>query len=385
MKGIAILGSTGSIGKSSLDVIRRFPQEFRVIGLSANSNAAALNKQAREFRPRWVHINSKKAAGRLKEALPEGIDLYCGEEQLRSLIKDSKIDRIVLAISGSAALIPLLEAVKSGKTIAMANKEAVVMAGDVLRPMLDKSKACIIPIDSEQSAIWQCLKGHDKARLKNIYLTASGGPFKDIHVSRLKNISVEKVLRHPKWRMGRKISVDSASLMNKGLEVIEAMFLFDVASDLIKVVIHPQALVHSMVEFVDGVILAQLSSTDMRIPIQYALSYPDRFKSSVAGVDFGKEIVLGFEKPDFKKFPCLVLALRAARERGSFPCVLNAANEACVSEFLAGRLDFMAMPRIISKVMDSHKKISRPSLADIIESDKWAKDKAYTFIRAGVS
>jgi len=301
------------------------------------------------------------------------------------LIKDRDIDRVVLAISGSAALKPLLEAIKCGKTIAMANKEAVVMAGDVLRPMLEKSRASIIPIDSEQSAIWQCLKGHDKTRLKNIYLTASGGPFKDIHISRLKNISVEKVLRHPKWKMGKKISVDSASLMNKGLEVIEAMFLFDVTSDLIKVVIHPQALVHSMVEFVDGVILAQISTTDMRIPIQYALSYPDRLKSRVARVDFRKKIVLDFERPDFKKFPCLGLALRAAGEGGSVPCVLNAANEACVNEFLAGRLGFISMPRIIRKVMDMHRKISKPSLADIIESDRWAKDKAHTLIRQGVS
>jgi len=383
MKGIAILGSTGSIGRNSLDVIKRFPQEFRVVGLSANSNAAALNAQAREFNPRWVHINDKEAADGLRKLLPKGIRLYSGADALCSLIGEKNIDRIVLAISGSAALIPLLEAIKAGKIIAMANKEAVVMAGDVLRPVLDKSKACIIPIDSEQSAIWQCLKGHDRARLKNIYLTASGGPFKDTHISKLRDISVEKVLRHPKWRMGKKISVDSASLMNKGLEVIEAMFLFNVGPDSIKVVIHPQALVHSMVEFVDGVILAQLSTTDMRIPIQYALSYPDRFKSNVAGVNFRRKIVLDFESPDFRKFPCLGLALRAAGEGGSVPCVLNAANEVCVGAFLEGRLDFMSIPRIIRKVMDSHKKINKPSLMDILELDRWAKSKAYAFMKTG--
>ncbi|MBU4345990.1 MAG: 1-deoxy-D-xylulose-5-phosphate reductoisomerase [Candidatus Omnitrophica bacterium] len=376
MKNITILGSTGSIGQNTLQVIKQFPDRFSIVGLSANSNIDILYQQIKEFHPRFVCVRDQKAAVNLKPKISPKIKLFMGEDGLEELVGQKRTDEIVLAISGSGGLPPLLKAIESEKTIILANKEALVMAGSIIMNKSGKKKVKIIPIDSEQSAIWQCLDGQDKERLKNIYLTASGGPFREKNKKDLQNISIAQVLRHPKWKMGKKISVDSATLMNKGLEVLETMFLFDVELDKIKILIHPQAIIHSMVEFIDGVILAQLSVTDMRIPIQYALSYPERLPTALPGIDFFKLKELKFEKPDFKKFPCLALAYRAASEAGTMPAVLNAANEASVDEFLKGRLEFISIPEVIERVLNRHKNIKQPGLGDILEADNWAREEA---------
>jgi 1-deoxy-D-xylulose-5-phosphate reductoisomerase len=380
MKRIAILGSTGSIGKSALDVIRNLGARFRVAGLSTNSNTAVLEKQIKEFHPEFVCVNEPSAARELKPRLNGKVKFLSGEEGLIKLAQNKEIDAILLAISGSGALVPLLKAIDCGKRIALANKEALVMAGPLIMKMATRRKAKIIPIDSEQSAIWQCLEGERTSALKNIYLTASGGPLRKMSRKEIKNISIGKVLRHPRWKMGRKISVDSASLMNKGLELLEAMFLFGVTSDKVKILIHPEAVIHSMVEFVDGSVLAQLSPTDMRIPIQYALTYPDRLPSPLGGMDFCTLGELHFQRPDFGKFPCLGLAYRAASELGTAPCILNAANEVGVSEFLRGTLRFIEIPGVIEKVMDRHHNKQSPTLRDIREADAWARREALQII-----
>ncbi|MDD2689712.1 MAG: 1-deoxy-D-xylulose-5-phosphate reductoisomerase [Candidatus Omnitrophica bacterium] len=383
MKRIAILGSTGSIGVNTLKVISHFPDRFRVIGLTTNSNIELLSKQIKEFKPRFVCVSDNKAGFALRKKLnTANTKLFIGAQGLEALVSIKDIDKIVLAISGAAALLPLLKALERGKEVALANKEALVMAGPLIMDLARKKKTKIIPVDSEQSAIWQCLGEEPRSRLKHIYLTASGGPFRTVSPAALKSISISTVLRHPKWKMGKKISVDSATLMNKGLELLETMFLFGIPSEKIKILIHPQALIHSMVEFIDGIVLAQLSSTDMRIPIQYALSYPQRISNSLPVIDFYKLQELHFAKPDFKRFPCLNLAYRAARELGTMPCVLNAANEVVVSEFLGKRLGFISIPKVIERVMDRHRSKLSPHLSDILAADKWAREEAYKAIRA---
>ena len=380
MKRIAILGSTGSIGISALQVIRHFPGKFKVVGLSTNSNIDILYGQIKEFHPFFVCVGDIAAAKRLKHRLKTKTKLLVGEEGLEALVKDKEVEEILLAISGSCALSPLLKAIESGKQIALANKEALVAAGPLIMNEAASRKIKIIPVDSEQSAIWQCLDGEEHSRLKKIYLTASGGPFWQSPRKDLKDISVRKVLRHPRWKMGKKISVDSANLMNKGLELLETMFLFNVASDKIEILIHPQAVVHSMVEFIDGVILAQLSATDMRIPIQYALSYPERLPNGFPRIDFCKLKELHFRAPDFKRFPCLRLAYRVAGELGTMPAVLNAANEVSVAEFLRQRLAFISIPKVIEKVLDRHRNKINPDLEDILEADSWARSQAHRVI-----
>lgn len=324
-------------------------------------------------------MKNEAAALKLRKRLNSGsVKLLTGEEGLEQIAQDKAVDQVLLAISGSAALPPLLKAIDCAKPVALANKESLVMAGPIIMARAQKKGARIIPIDSEQSAILQCLDGRDKTKLKNIYLTASGGPLRNIARSRLRNISVGEVLEHPRWKMGKKITVDSATLMNKGLEVLEAMFLFGVGIDKIKVVIHPEAIIHSMVEFIDGVILAQLSVADMRVPIQYALSYPGRLSLSrgVGSVDFYKLKALHFQKADTQKFPCLSLAFEAARQLGTMPAVLNAANEVCVEAFLARKLKFGLIPEIISKVMRRHANKKSPDLSDILGADSWARQEA---------
>jgi 1-deoxy-D-xylulose-5-phosphate reductoisomerase len=380
MKNIAILGSTGSIGKNALEVIARFPDEFRLVGLSANSNIDLLHQQIRKFRPKLVCVIDKAASCSLKSKVTGNVRVLSEEEGLMDLCRDKRIDTVLVSISGSGALPALITAIEHGKNIALANKEALVMAGSIIMGMAARKNVRIIPIDSEQSAIWQCLEGADKNTLRNILLTASGGPFRETGARDLLNIPVEKVLRHPRWKMGRKITVDSATLMNKGLELMEAMFLFDVPADKIKVVVHPEAIIHSMVEFVDGVVMAQLSATDMRIPIQYALSWPRRLGYSAQYLDLARLGVLHFEKPDFKKFPCLGLAYRAARGLGTYPAALNAANEVCVEEFLKQNMGFTDIPKVVERVLDRHRSIKKPDLEDILEADSWARRSAYRLI-----
>jgi 1-deoxy-D-xylulose-5-phosphate reductoisomerase len=379
MTRVVLLGSTGSIGQNALDVIRRFPERFRMIGLSAHSNARLLADQIREFRPEFACCTDPSAARKLRGRIGR-TKLLTGEEGLKDLAAEPKAQKVIFAISGSQALFPVLRAVKCGKQIALANKEAMVMAGPLIISLAKKNKASIIPIDSEESAIWQCLEGRDRRQLRRIYLTASGGPLRRVSPAKIKNISLKRVLTHPRWKMGRKITVDSATLMNKGLEFLETMFLFDVPKDKIKIVVHPQAIIHSMVEFVDGSVLAQLSVADMRLPIQYALTYPQRLLGGSKRLDFFRLKELNFEAPDEKKFPCLGLAYRAAAKLGSMPACLNAANEVSVGEFLKGRIKFISIPRIIEKVMDRHRHQVNPGLEDIMETDRWARQEAALII-----
>lgn len=381
MKRIAVLGSTGSIGRNTLEVIKNFPDKFCVTALSTNSDIACLEKQIKLFCPKFVSVNDEKAALRLKARVAGSVKILSGEEGLSYLCGLSEVDEVVLAVSGIAALAPLLAAIDSAKNVAMANKEALVAAGALVMPKAKSRGVRIIPIDSEQSAVWQCLDAEDAEKLKNIYLTASGGPFLRASRERMKKISLPSVLRHPRWRMGKKITVDSATLMNKGLEVIEAMFLFGVSPEKIKVLIHPEAIIHSMVEFIDGVVMAQLSVTDMRVPIQYAISYPERLPNRMQGIDFYRLKELHFHKPDTKRFPCLRLAYEAARKLGTMPCVLNAANEISVGEFLRGRLDFLDIPRVIERVINRHRNKTTPDLEDIRQADSWARQEAGIVIK----
>ncbi len=376
MKNIAILGSTGSIGRNTLSVVKKFPDKFRVVGLSAGSDVKTLYGQIKEFKPWFVSVKDKEAALRLRRYDGLKIKILAGDEGLFELTEAKNIDQFVFAISGSAALGPLLSAIKSKRNIALANKEALVMAGDLIMPMAKKAGINIVPIDSEQSAIWQCLEGQDKKKIKTVYLTASGGPLFNKSSKDLRNISVSGVLKHPRWKMGKKITVDSATLMNKGLEFLEAMFLFGISRKKINVLIHPEALVHSMVEFIDGVLLAQLSVTDMRIPIQYALSYPERLNCLLPRIDFFKTRSLNFDKPDIKRFPCLGLAYKAAEELGTLPAVMNAANEVAVEEFLNERLRFSNIYEVVGKVMRKHKNKKNPCLNEILHADTWAREEA---------
>jgi 1-deoxy-D-xylulose-5-phosphate reductoisomerase len=383
MQRITILGSTGSIGVNTLRVIRENPQMFRVAGISGNRNIDLLYKQVQEFHPEAVCVYDKDAALRLKPKLAgRKVRLLTADEGIMQLASSDTADKVVMAIAGAGALLPLLKAIESGKSIALANKEALVMAGPIIMDRAAKNKVKIIPIDSEQSAIWQCLAGQDKAKLRSIYLTASGGPFRNTRSKDLKDVASAQVLRHPTWRMGKKITVDSATLMNKGLEVIEAMFLFNVALPKIKVIIHPESIIHSMVEFVDRVILAQLSVADMRIPIQYALSYPDRLENNLRGVDFFRLQTLNFSAPDFKRFPCLRLAYEAASRGGSALAVLNAANELSVESFLRNKILFSSIPKVIEKVLEKHSNNSSPDLEDIRQADIWAREEACKVINS---
>jgi 1-deoxy-D-xylulose-5-phosphate reductoisomerase len=376
MKNIAVLGSSGSIGQSTLEVVRSLPGRFRIVALSVNSDIVKLKQQIEEFQPKLVCVGNPQAAAKLRVSLGSSLKVLCGPEGLEELVKHKDVQQVMVAITGSSALAPLISAIKSGKEIALANKEALVMAGFILMRLAREHKVLIRPVDSEQSAIWQSLGGQSALSVKQVYLTASGGPLWSLPRSKFKRVTLEKVLQHPRWKMGKKITVDSATLMNKGLELLEAMFLFNLEAEKIKVLIHPEALIHSMVEFNDGVIMAQLSVTDMRVPIQYALSYPQRLPNQLAGIDFYALSKLRFVKPDLGKFPCLALAYQAACDLGTMPAVLNAANEAAVDRFLAKKINFPAIPKIVQKVMQRHARIANPDLNQIICADAWARQEA---------
>ncbi|MDD5692736.1 MAG: 1-deoxy-D-xylulose-5-phosphate reductoisomerase [Candidatus Omnitrophica bacterium] len=380
MKNIAILGSTGSIGRSTLSVVRSQAKHFRAACLSVNSDIDNLYKQIKEFRPFSVCVRDKKSAAILAKKIKPSIKIYCGESGLEELVKDKRIDQVMFALSGAAALRPLVSAIKSVKDIALANKEAMVMAGPIIMRLAARHKVKILPVDSEQSAIWQALSGSSSTSISSIYLTASGGPFRSVPKNKLRSVTINDVLAHPRWRMGRKITVDSATLMNKGLELLEAMFLFNVEAEKIKVLIHPEAIIHSMVEFADGVVIAQLSEPDMRIPIQYALSYPARLPGSLPKINFYGLKNLNFGKPDFDKFPSLGLAYQAARDLGSMPAVLNAANEESVESFLNKRISFLDIPRVVARVMARHRRVSSPDLRQVMQTDSWAREEARSII-----
>ncbi len=379
-KRVAILGSTGSIGLNTLDVIRRYPDRFEVSVLAARNNVATLRGQIKEFSPGKVALAGNKIA-QLKGKTSSAPKFFDVEEALSELVAGKDVDIIVLAMTGAAALVPFLSAVKAGKAVAPANKEALVMAGDIIMAAARKSGARIIPVDSEQSAIFQCLEGQRRCDLARVYLTASGGPLWNVPAARYDTLTVDDVLRHPRWSMGAKITVDSATLMNKGLEVIEAQRLFGLTTDQVHVVIHPQAIVHSMVEYQDGAIMAQLGVTDMRIPIQYALTYPERLPTAMQGLDFIGLGALTFLRPDMKRFPALALAYHASREGGTVPAVLNAADEVAVEAFLGKRIKFVSIVKIVEKVVKAHHKVGAPSLEDIQQADAWARARALALIK----
>ncbi len=381
MKRVAVLGSSGSVGQTALKVIKQYGKEFKLEALSVNNNTSGLAAQIAEYRPAKAVIADARAVDDF--VLSKGISrtrILRGIEGLEEVASDKDVDIVVIAISGSIALYPLLAAIKAGKKIALANKEALVMAGDIIMRSLEKSGARLIPVDSEQSAIFQCLEGRQNNPVRKLYLTASGGSLYDVPLKDFRALKPEQVLKHPRWNMGKKITVDSATLMNKGLEVIEARWLFDTDVSKIKVVIHRQAIIHSMVEFVDGVVLAQLGVTDMSLPIQYALSYPDRLENKDCYLDFERLESLTFSKVDSGKFPCLGFAYQAAQACGSLPAVMNAANEEAVSGFLEGKIGFVKIPKIVEKVMSIHKLVGSPDLGQILEADKWAREEAKRLI-----
>ncbi len=372
-KRIIILGSTGSVGKQALEVIQEESQYFKVIGLTGKDNWQLLKQQAEEFSPLAVALANKKKVAKLK-GLGRGIKIYGGEEGVLELIESLPADLILSCIVGKAALIPTLEALKAGRNVALANKESMVIAGRILMEEAHQRSASLIPIDSEQSAIFQCMQGHRIEEVKRIYLTASGGPFRDWQGD-FGKITPEESLSHPCWGMGSKISLDSATLVNKALEVIETSHLFKIDLDRIRILIHPQSIVHSLVEFVDGSILAQLGITDMRLPIHYALNFPQRRASHLPSLELSQLDRLSFEAPDYEKFPALRLGYHAGREGGTLPAVFNAVDEEAGKAFLGGKITFPGIVKLIKRVMEEHHLIPNPSLEEILEADQWAREK----------
>jgi 1-deoxy-D-xylulose-5-phosphate reductoisomerase len=378
MKNISILGSTGSIGVNALDVIKSNPSRFRVVALSACRNIFLLNTQIKQFRPKVVSVVDKEHARKLEKIIDPaaGTQILFGSDGYREVAAIKEANMVISAMVGSAGLIPTMEALEAGKDIALANKETMVMAGDIIVKNAKKRGVSILPVDSEHSAIFQCLSGNRHADINRIILTASGGPFLNMAQDELANVKPEHALRHPNWQMGPKITIDSASMMNKGLEVIEAKHFFSVDIDRIEVQIHPQSIIHSMVEYVDGSVIAQLGVPDMRIPIAYALSYPERLRRSGPFLDLLKVGRLDFICPDLKKFPSLKLAYDAGRAGGTMPAVLNAANEVAVTLFLREAVRFTDMPKLIEEVLSSHQMKGAPDIHDILEADRWARERA---------
>lgn len=374
MKNVCILGSTGSIGTQTLEVINEL-DDFNIIGLTANTNIELLEKQALKYKPQIVAVYNENRAKLLRDKLRiHNIKVVSGIDGLIEVATEKQSDIVLTSVVGMIGLLPTLEAIKSGKIIALANKETLVTAGEIVMAEAKKNNVDIIPVDSEHSAIFQSLKSGTKEEISKIILTASGGPFRGKKLTDLRNVSVFDALKHPNWSMGRKISIDSATLMNKGLEVIEAKWLFDVNVEDIEVVVHPQSIIHSMVEFIDGSIIAQLGVPNMKIPIQYALTYPERKYNSTKKLKLTEIKKLTFEEPDLDTFPCLKFAFEAIKQGGTMPSVLNAANEIAVKLFLERKIQFLDIPKLIEKAMLKHKIICKPNLGDIIESDKWTRE-----------
>ena len=379
-KNIAILGSTGSIGQSSLEVIGNLSDRFGVTYLTANKNVELLLEQVKKHKPRGVVVLDERNAPALRSALSGSVEVLAGEEGLLEIVRRDDVDIVISSLVGFAGLKPTIEAIKHRKTIALANKETLVVAGVLINALVKEHGVRLIPIDSEHSAILQCLAGEDHATMSKLILTASGGPFLNASAEELANVTVEQALNHPNWKMGKKITIDSATLMNKGLEVIEAHWLFNLPPERIEVVIHPQSIIHSMVEFVDGSIKAQLGLPDMKIPIQYALTYPERSPMNGARVDFPKLQSMTFYKPDKIKFRCLQLAYDALETSGTAPAVLNAANEIAVEAFLEHRIAFKQIPEFIEKALNQHRSKHQPNLQDILEADRATRESVRTFI-----
>ncbi|MBQ7163071.1 MAG: 1-deoxy-D-xylulose-5-phosphate reductoisomerase [Bacteroidales bacterium] len=378
-KQIVILGSTGSIGTQALEVIAEHPDQFEAYALTANNRVDLLIEQARRFMPDTVVIANKAHYPRLKEALADlPIKVYAGPEALEQVVEAGPVDMVLTAMVGYSGLKPTIRALQAGKDIALANKETMVVAGEIINSLALKHQAVILPVDSEHSAVFQCLEPYNP--IEKIILTASGGPFRTYSEEALKFVSKEQALRHPNWQMGAKITIDSASMMNKGFEVIEAKWLFGVRPDQIEVVVHPQSIVHSMVQFQDGSVKAQLGLPDMKLPILYAFSYPVRLKTSYPRVDFPKIASLSFEHPDLHKFRNLALAYEAMHRGGNMPCVLNAANEVAVEAFLQDRIGFVAMSDLIEYTMLKADFIAKPCYEDYVDSDSLAREIARNYL-----
>jgi 1-deoxy-D-xylulose-5-phosphate reductoisomerase len=376
VKGLSIIGSTGSVGTNVLRIVDAFPDRFTVVGLSAGDNVEKLAGQVARYRPRVVSVRSAD----IRDALARRLDLgstrvAVGQEGAVEVATHPEAALVVASAVGAVGLVPTYRALQAGKDVALANKETLVMAGELMVAESRARGGRLLPIDSEHCALHQCLDGRRPEEVRRLVLTASGGPFRTRPRETFDRITPAEALAHPTWTMGRKITIDSATLMNKGLEVIEAHWLFGIRADLVEVLVHPQSVVHSMVEFVDGTVLAQLGVTDMRLPIQYALSYPERWEAAIPGMDFTRGLRLDFDVPDHERFPCLGLAYRALERGGTLPAVLNAANEEAVTAFLDGRSGFTAIPQAIRDVMDDHSPRPVDTLDDVLAADAWARER----------
>lgn len=370
MKKIAILGSTGSIGTQALDVIKQHPEQFEARVLTAGSNVDLLVKQAREFVPDAVVIADESKYDTARKALEDlPIKVYTGSEALCQVVESDNVDIVLTAMVGFAGLRPTVAAIKAHKIIALANKETLVVAGSVIRSLCMTHKVPILPVDSEHSAIYQCLNGENCNPIKRILLTASGGPFRNMSQAELEEVTPEQALKHPNWKMGSKITIDSATMLNKGFEMIEAYWLYAVAPENIQVVVHPESIIHSAIEFADGAVIAQLGTPDMRLPIQYAFSYPQRLSLNSEPLDLFKVGALHFNEPDMERFPCLRLSYEAIRKGGNMPCVLNAAGEITNLAFREGRIKFTDIPRLIERAMHEADFIAQPTLEDLFATD----------------
>ncbi|MEG3850207.1 1-deoxy-D-xylulose-5-phosphate reductoisomerase [Microcoleus sp. herbarium19] len=380
MKAITLLGSTGSIGTQTLDIAAQYPDRFRIVGLTAGGNVTLLAQQIRQFRPEIVAICDEDKLQELQEAIadidPQPI-LLAGESGVVEVAKYGDAQAVVTGIVGCAGLLPTIAAIEAGKDIALANKETLIAGGPVVNPLIEKYGVKILPADSEHSAIFQCLQGLPAGGLRRIILTASGGSFRDLPIDKLAEVTVADALKHPNWSMGQKITIDSATLMNKGLEVIEAHYLFGMDYDDIDIVIHPQSIIHSLIELQDTSVLAQLGWPDMRLPLLYALSWPERISTDWPRLDLVKSGDLTFREPDHEKYPCMQLAYAAGRAGGSMPAVLNAANEQAVALFLEEKIQFLDIPKLIEKVCDKHQtdNCESPALDDILAADRWARQE----------
>jgi 1-deoxy-D-xylulose-5-phosphate reductoisomerase len=385
VKRLAILGSTGSIGVSTLDVVRAYPDRFEVVALAAGGNLDLLEEQIRQVGPRTVSVRDREAADELARRVGDGCRVLHGPEGLVAVSTHDDVDLVVSALVGAVGLVPTYEALGLGRDVALANKEALVVAGEHMTRQAADHRATILPVDSEHNALHQCLRGERSGEIRNLWLTASGGPFRRFTREQLEGVTLEQALDHPTWKMGPKITIDSATLMNKGLEVIEARWLFGLGPERIRVVVHPKSVVHSMVEFVDGSFKAQLGITDMRHPIQYALSWPERWVTTLPAFDPVAAGPLEFDRPDVERFPCLGLAFEALERGGAATAVLNAANEVAVQAFLDGRVGFVDIPRINARVLDRHAAESAGSLAELLEADRLARATAAAIVDRGVT
>ena len=384
MKKIAILGSTGSIGRSALQVIEQFPNHFQVVALAAGKNIDLLAEQIQRFQPKIAAVLNQELANRLADLLPADnrAEVLAGSTGYQETASCAEADMVLSSMVGAAGLIPTLTAIRAGKDVALANKETLVMAGALVMEEVQKCKVRLLPVDSEHNAIFQALEGHRREDLKRILLTASGGPFLKLPKEQLESVTPAQALAHPNWEMGAKITVDSATMMNKGLEVIEAKWLFEVPAEKIDVHIHPQSIVHSMVEYIDGSVIAQLGMPDMRVPIAYALAHPKRLKLDLPTLDLFSVQTLTFQKPDLSRYPSLGLAFHACKAGGTMPAVLNASNEVAVQAFLDKRIPFMGIPRLVDMVMEEHEIAPATELQAILAADTWARHRTEEIINS---